>query len=185
MTVSTNSVHPVAAVDKRLFTGQVKNEAQHGQLSPLWTRRTVKRGVTPRARGEERRGTEHMMCQKLPCDWTLCRTWYCGWWPSLVSCIWKDVSPFSRRLPLTSASLQSLGGRAPGGERWAVIHGDIVKLHGCNLPFYSGKDINLLSTLLPRCLMNTDEKLTVLNKWEEPLPQWAVDASLHHPPAVI
>lgn len=50
---------------------------------------------------------------------------------------WEAVSPFFRRLPLTSASLQSQWCRAPAGERRAVIHGDLVKFHGFKLPFFS------------------------------------------------
>ena len=34
--VSTDSLHPMAAVGKRLLAGQVKNQAQQRQLTPLW-----------------------------------------------------------------------------------------------------------------------------------------------------
>lgn len=51
LAVSTNSLHPVAAVGKRLLTGQVKNQAQQRKLTPLWEGSCF----TCKARGGERR----------------------------------------------------------------------------------------------------------------------------------
>lgn len=36
LAVSKDSLHPVAAVGKRLLTGQVEHQAQQRQLPPLW-----------------------------------------------------------------------------------------------------------------------------------------------------
>lgn len=118
--------------------------------------------------------------------------WSPGSWISLVSRKGKNsreaVSPFFRRLPLMFASLQSLWCRAPGGERREekvgkrCIHGDLVKLHGFKLPIFFGKGINVLSTMLSHCILNTDEKLTILNVWENCFhTEWWIPILTTHP----
>lgn len=52
------------------------------------------------------------------------------------------------------------------GKGRGVIHGDLVKLHGFKRPIVFGNAINVHPTRLPYCLLNTDEKLTVLNVLE-------------------
>lgn len=157
--MSTNSLHPGAAVGKRLFTGQVKNQAHQRQLAPL---QKASKGFT----------------------------WNTRYPTSNVSCKWKNSReafwPFFRRTPLTAASLQSQSCRAPGGERHAVIQGDLEKLHGFKLSyFFLAKALIFFFRLQPHCKPNTDEQITVLNVWKDLVPHGAIDSYSHHPPSVI
>lgn len=181
MAVCMNSLYPVAAVGKRLLTGQVKNQAQQRQLSPLWLGK-----VTGGTENEVDKLVSHLLTlfffcdkirQQLPCFCTQCED---------VELLMVTSTSFMQKkkkkkkkltifsqastnvcLPAESMMQSSWRGKARReGKGRGVIHGDLVKLHGFKLPIFFGNDINVLPTTMPYCLLNTDEKLTILNVWE-------------------